>query len=188
MKSSFAVSLLIIVLRTSAQDSIDSRLIRDAIYSRRDTPIVYYIDSSITFYHEFSQFAKHGSVEGFEDPDKGMVTDMKFSKAELKYIDKQMNLQRPTRWPDLMFPKSIRITADSLSQFLSYRTSAEFQKERNVKWYYLFSQPIFVRNNTIAIFRLAEMIHQSAGNDLIFVYLKSGNSWARRMTIWAGSW
>jgi hypothetical protein len=172
----------------SGQDSVTVKLFSDAINFRRASSLVYYVDMSIVPNGNFSHFKKHGHVEGFIDPLNNRTTSMRFSKKELKYIDRQIILKNSIQWPDHLLPNSIRITSDSILNFLSNQTSSEYLKDHKDKWYYFFSEPIFIRNNTVAIFRLAEMINPSAGNDLMFVYLRIDETWTRKMTIWVGSW
>jgi hypothetical protein len=181
------VLMTFLSLTARGQDSISRSLILDAINFRRHDPVIYYADSSITFFKKLSRYAKHRRIDGFVDPAKGIKGSIILSKADLRQADKQNHFQSSKQWPELFFPNSVRLSIDSLSSFMNYQMSDDFQKNRKYKWYYFFSQPVFLKNGTIAIFRLVELIRQVAGNDLIFVYVKDRQSWNRKLIVWTGS-
>jgi hypothetical protein len=178
---------LLFALHTKAQDTSYDTLFTDAVLNRSDTNVFFYIDSSITFYGNFSRFSRKGRVEGFVDQ-KGTSTFMLFTKSELKEIDRQIDNQVLQLWPSTFLPGCKRLSNDSILTFLQYMAEPGFQKERKYRWYYLFSQPVFIRNKRVAIFRIAEMAGPSAGNDLIFIYTKELNDWKYKMIIFAGAW
>ena len=113
---------------------------------------------------------------------------MLFTKNELKDINRQMRQQNSQLWPATFLPGSVRLSNDSILRFTQYRAEPRFREDSKYRWYYLFSQPVFIRGNNVAIFRVAEMIGPSAGNDLVFIYIKEVNNWKYKMIIHAGAW
>ena len=67
-------------------------------------------------------------------------------------------------------------------------SSNAYFKRQFANKYFLFSQPVFVRNGNVAIFRVAEMFGHSAGNDLLYIYSKEQDGWKQQMFINAGAW
>jgi hypothetical protein len=54
--------------------------------------------------------------------------------------------------------------------------------------YFLFSPPVFFRNNTLAVFRLCELYYPVAGYDLLYFYEKRNEKWGQILLIHAGAW
>jgi hypothetical protein len=124
-------------------------------------------------------------VEGFKGQDK---TSMTFTAKEMRSIDRAFRRVRVVGWPDTLFTNSVRINQDTLI-LLSRDTAHHTNFKRHfANKYFLFSQPIFVRNGNVAIFRVAEMFGHSAGNDLLYIYSKEQGKWGQQMLIHAGAW
>ena len=182
------IVLFITNLNCSAQDSLYSIILKDAIHSRRDSTTIVYIDSSIEFYGGFSRYAKGNKVNGFIDFKSMKQTSMNFTRRELKEIDQLLSDHSKILWPDNYFPNSFRMPYDSIQSFTNYLASPDFLKHSNYKYYYLFSQPVYIRNKSVGIFYVAEMINHSAGHALVFIYVKEYGEWKRKMTISIGAW
>ena len=160
-------------------------LVEDAMRSRRGIDKIVYIDSSISFWRPFNQLVKKGKAEGFKGISK--VT-LQFSPKEIRYLDKVFRKQKAVQWPNNLFSNCIRINEDSLL-LLSKDTSSRNHFKRNFgEKYFYFCQPVLIRNGTMAIFRLAEMLEPSAGYDLVYFYIKKQGKWEQFMFIHAGSW
>lgn len=187
MRTYLFTAFLLMAIMGNAQDSIYHKLIEDAIRSRKKTDTVFYVDSSIVFWGDFSRFSEKGRVEGFIDKME-TKTFMTFTRKELREVDRKMRESPSTYWPDGLFAISARVPFDSVSSMGNYMATPEFWKERKYRWYYHFSQPVFIRNNTVAIFRVSEMIEPSSGYDFFFVYVKENGNWMRRMAIHTGSY
>ncbi len=175
-------------IQGKAQDSAVPEIITDAIYSLRDSSKIFYIDSAFQFYGKFSRFAKAEKVKGVVDVRSGVKTSMRFSRKELIEIDDKFSRQKTIQWPADFLTNSNRMSNDSVISYTSYLRNSGFNKDQNYKFYYLFSQPVFVRNASVAIFRLAKMIDHSAGNDFVFIYFKEPLGWKRKMIIRSGAW
>jgi len=176
------------ILNCSAQDSLYSIILKDAIQSRRDSNAIVYIDSSIEFYGGFSRYAKGNKVNGFIDLKSMKRTSMKFTRRELREIDQLFSDHSNILWPENYIPNSVRMPYDSILSYTKYQTTPEFLKHGKYKFYYLFSQPVYIRNRSVAIFNLAEMINHSAGHNLVFIYVKENEVWKRKMAISIGAW
>lgn len=160
-------------------------MVDDALRNRYKLDNIVYVDSSILFYLPFSRFAKRGVVLGFFGRS---VVSMKFSLNELRLIDKAMNAQERLKWPDTFFIKGLPITGDSLFSIFSHSDKGQSYFEKVYSRYYFYlSRPLFIRNNTLAIFRTLEMIHPSAGYDRLYVYEFHNGTWKQRMWIEEGA-
>ena len=146
------IVLFITIHNCSAHDSLYSIILKDAIHSRRDSTTIVYIDSSIEFYGGFSRCAKGNKVNGFIDFKSMQRTSMKFTRRELREIDQLLSDQSKIMWPDNYFPNSVRMPYDSIQSYTNYLASPDFLKHGKYKFYYLFSQPVYIRNNSVAMF------------------------------------
>jgi hypothetical protein len=103
---------------------------------------------------------------------KGVSTSFRFTRTGLHQIDKAFALRKRAVWPADLLNNPLRILVDSLESYTSYLRNPEFTKQSKYKFYYRFSQPVFLRSDLAAIFRMAEMISHSAGHDFVFIFLK----------------
>ena len=187
MKTLTTLVLQFSILTVWSQTLPVSELFTTAVQSIRQTSQFIYIDSSLPYHRNISHYTVNGQLEGFID-DKQTKTTIILSKAELKELDKQIKSQKAIQWPiDLLTP-SIRLAQDSIYSFTKYIRTPNFHQNKVYLWYYHFSQPVTTRNNTIAIFRVASMLNQSAGDDFLFVYEKQNDGWHRILTYWMGAW
>lgn len=175
-------------LAAKGQEVWHYELFLDAIRSRGDTSTIVYVDSSMFLGHTFSELTHHGIITGYRDLRGGAKISMQFSQAELKELDSKILSQNRIRWPDNMFPGSLRLQQDCILTFIHDRATPEFRRNQVYRPYYYFSVPVTTRNNNVAVFRLVPMIRPVAGNDLIFIYVRESSGWKRRMTFWAGAW
>ncbi|GAA4344276.1 hypothetical protein [Flaviaesturariibacter amylovorans] len=188
LKTSLILTLLFQALSGAAQLFSYAELVRDAICSIRDEPVITYVDSSLGYYQPFSYFARKGRVEGHLQLRAPEKTAMVFTRAELAAIDHQMASAPPRLWPLQLFANSVRIPTDSTHVLPHYMRTTEFARNRQYRYYYHLSAPVSIRNGSVVIFRMAEMIHHSAGYDFLFIYVCEQQGWKRRMTIRAGAW
>jgi len=183
----FLLSILLVVSCCYSFGQHDTSLtfIEDAIRSRVGVDKIVYLDSSLSFYQPFHSFISRGHIEGYKGQAK---VKMNFTEKEVQNIDKEFKRKKPAGWKDALFTNSARINGDTLL-LLSKDTSsrAYFRRNFGSKYFYV-SQPVFVRNGTVAIFRVAEMVEPSAGYDLMYVYARKQGKWEQQMFIRAGAW
>jgi hypothetical protein len=168
-----------------AQTGSYSIMVEDALRSRYQLDKIVYVDSSILFYPPFSRFARKGVVSGFLGRS---AVSMKFSSVELRLIDKAMATQKREKWPDSLFTNGLLITHDSLVSVFSHTDKGQpyFEKVFS-RYYFYFSGPLLLRNNTLAIFRTLEMIHPSAGYARLYIYEHQDGRWKQKMWIQEGA-
>jgi hypothetical protein len=183
----FFLSVILVVNCGQCFGQRDTTLsfIEDAIRSRIGVDKIVYLDSSFPFYQPFHSFIKRRNLEGYKGQDK---VKMKFTEKEVKQIDKEFRTKKSVGWKDALFTNSARINRDTLL-LLSKDTSSRAYFRRNFgnKYFYI-SQPVFVRSETVAIFRVAEMVAPSAGYDLLYVYARKQGKWEQQMLVHAGAW
>ena len=189
MKVRFLCILFFIFNEVSGQDSLDRELIKDAIYQLRWKDSIFYIDSSLSMYPRFSALARSGKITGdLRDKNRSAVS-IAFTKAELKEIDRQFSKQSVIEWPKDFLGKSIRLSFNSIDSFTRYIYARRRLTDTLIyRFYYLISKPVYARNNTVAIFRLAEMIDRSAGYNFVVIYVKENECWKLKMFKVTGAW
>jgi hypothetical protein len=184
------IYLACLACSANGQDIPVANLFTDAVRSLHDSSEIAYLDSSISFYTQLSRFAdKKSKVTGQVSLREYKKTSIQLTKAELKEADSKMRRMHRIQWPAELFPGSRRLTEDSIAGFISYLYTRDFnQNPPKYRHYYYFSQPVFIRSGSIAIFRVAAMIMYSAGNDYLFIYEKGKNGWEKKMIIVSGAW
>lgn len=186
MKSYHLVIVFLLFTRNSIGQSDSSAfLIEDAIRSLDVSNAILYIDSAINFYTPLSVMARKGCVSGRKDTSK---VSFCLSKNELRFLDKEFKKRISNQWKVDMFTKSIRTSRDSINFWKNnIRSSHSFNPQTDSR-YFRFSRILYIKNNSIALFRLAEMYDHSSGYDYIFIYIKKENAWRRLMAIDSGAW
>ena len=142
------------------QQDTSFSFIENAIRSRKGIDKIVYLETSLSFYQPLRSFVKNGHVIGYKGQAK---VEMKFTKQEVNSIDKWFKDAKVISWKDSLFANSVRITQDTLLLFGKDADSLTYFHQHFAEKYFIISQPVFVRNGTVAIFRLAEMIGPSAG-------------------------
>jgi hypothetical protein len=181
---------LSIILLTSccqgfAQQDTSLFFVEDAIRSRKGVDKIVYLDSSLSFYRPFRTFIRRGKVEGFKGQTKAV---MKFTRKDVQHIDREFRRKRVVKWQDALFPNSVRINQDTLLLLSKNASSHAYFKQNFANKYFFFSQPVFIRNGTVAILRVVEMVEPSAGYDLLYIYTRKQGKWKQQMHILTGAW
>lgn len=98
---------------------------------------------------------------------------------EIASLKQQLASAKEKIWKENLFINSERIASDSIHSFLLQN------RDRDL---YLFAQPAFIRNNTIALFYLVRLCCGGIYGpvDLSF-YRKNGNKWVRWIRIDGGA-
>jgi hypothetical protein len=159
-------------------------MIEDAIKSQQNAKTIFYIDSSISFYGDLTQLFRKGVLSGFKNNKKVVL---RFSGNEIQSLAKQARNLPIIKWKDSLFSawKSI-----GSKQWLNDYDSAirNHNEEMYNRMVYHISQPIFIRNNSIAVVRIAEFVRPVYGNDLLFVYQKHDCIWKQKMIVQLSAW
>jgi len=102
------------------------------------------------------------------------------TKAEQKYIHKQLEeMERPYLKADLF--DSTQIVSPSSIHRLFKKGIGEgweaFYKRYSPKGYYVFSKPIFLRNDSLCIFYYGYSCGGLCGSGGLYIYKKTGSDW-----------
>ncbi len=179
------IILLLFTLNSIGQNDSSTILIEDAIRSLDVSNAILYTDSAISFYTPLSEMAKKGCISGRNDT---LKVSFCLSKNELRFLDKEFKKNIPYQWQVDMFTKSIRTSRDSINFWKNKIKSSPGFNPKTDNRYFHFSRILYIRNNSIALFRLAEMYNHSSGYDYIFIYIKNEHCWGRLMSINSGAW
>lgn len=171
----------------SAQyDSTSIFIIEDAIRNGKDVNRIIYTDTSLTYYRPFSDKVSKNKIVGFKDTTKVVF---KLSKSEIKFIDKEFKKIQRIAWNPNMFANSLMIAGDSILKIFSDAAEGkEFLEKNFAKNYFLFSQPVYFRNGSFAVFRLIELYRPVEGYDLLYFYHNIEGKWQQYMMAYLGAW
>jgi hypothetical protein len=175
----------LLVFNSFAQYDSATFIIENAIHTRKNIDKIIYLDSSVGYFQSLGHFVRKGKLAGYNDTVK---TTLSLSKREIKYIDSEFNTIKPVAWNQNMFENSVMITKDSLEIFYDGLKGPKYFQNHFAKKYFLFSKPVFIRNNSVAIFRLYEMYGPSSGYDLLYIYQRAADKWQQLMLIYMGAW
>jgi hypothetical protein len=179
------IIFFIICSKVFGQNDYALSIIEDAIRSRQKVNYIVYLDSSINYHQSISDFVKKRKIHGYKDTTKVIL---ELSKKEIEYLDQGFKNTKKNLWRENMFENSLRINQDSIKIFSdSTKGHLYFRKNFGEK-YFLFSPPVFFRNNTLAVFRLCELYYPVAGYDLLYFYEKRNEKWGQILLIHAGAW
>ncbi len=158
-------------------------MFQDAIKSLKEQETVLYVDSAMNFYRLLSEYVQKGSITGYLDT---IRVSLNLTKNEVRFIDRQFKVKSHFSWKENMFENGIMASIDSVNRIrLKIKQSLSYKKSVS---YFQFSRIIYLRNNTLALFRLAQMYGPSAGYDHLFFYMRQGNEWKRYMKVDLGAW
>ncbi len=169
----------------SQSDSATVKIIDDAIRSRNGDDVIIYVDSAFSYSGQLNPLVRKGGISGYYKEQK---TRIALKRSELKLINSQFKIKNRFVWPSNMFANSFRISLDSIQNIFAESGSPVFSEKYQTRRFFLFTEPVFIRNKTIAVFRLAEMFGRSSGNDLFYFYKKSNGVWRHYMVCGLGAW
>jgi len=137
----------------------------------------------MNFYGLVSNASKKGKLEGYFDTAK---VSLNLKRSEIRFLDKEFKKDSTFAWVAKMFNNSLVTPYDSTNHY-----RLKFMKEQTEiknKKYFHFSRLVYLRDNSLAVFRMAEMYGYSAGYDYLFFYQKVDNNWKRYMKVYMGAW
>ena len=184
MKTPLSIlSFIFLSLTSFAQQGEETKMLEDAVRSLNESGTIIYVDSSMNFYGLVSKASKKGKLDGYFDTTK---ISLNLNKSEIHFLDKEFKKDSTFSWTANMFGNSVITSYDS-AFFYRLKFMKE-QKGKKDKRYFHFSRIVYFRNNSIAVFRLAEMYGYSAGYDYLFFYQANTNQWKRIMKVYMGAW
>lgn len=159
-------------------DSTTLKFLSQLVSRKHDTSSIYYTDKidSGMYDHIIKKTLGRRKIRdiGGLNRDKLVLT-----KKEVDYLKQQLTSAKEKIWRDSLFINSKRISADSMASFLVQNRDSDL---------YQFSQPAFIRNNTIALFYVLHLccggIYGPVG---LSFYRKNGTKWEMLLRIEAGA-
>ncbi|WGQ10136.1 hypothetical protein QG516_00515 [Pedobacter gandavensis] len=110
-----------------------------------------------------------------------------FSKSERMLIQKKIIALKFQNLPDQLFEGGKLLTSDSLKLYAEGNLDAWSNLNKNkIYKYFMFSRPIFLRNNTICLFNYAQYCGFKCGIGKTAIYRKEHGRWRRLMVL--SSW
>jgi hypothetical protein len=179
MRTPLSTILLLITLFGCAQgDTATLDFLNHVITRKHDTSAIFYTDKvDAGMYDNMMKMSL--SKRTIKDIGNATNDKLTLTSEEIAYIKEHLTTAKNKTWNDDLFTNSTRIPTDSSHSFLSQNRSRDL---------YLFSQPVFIRKNTIALFYV---VHLCCGGiygpvDLSF-YRRNGKTWQRWIRIDGGS-
>lgn len=174
----FIIFLLVSNLVFGQLDSTTFQFLNSVIRRKHDLSIIFYTDRVDSGMYSY-MMNKSVIKRIITDIDKRNKDKLYLTSGEIKYLKQRLDSDNSQQWLEDLFINSKRITNDSVRSFLI--------EDRN-RDLYLLSNPIFIRENTIALFYVA---HLCCGGiygpvDLSF-YRKEGNKWLKWICVDGGA-
>jgi hypothetical protein len=173
-----ALLLMLLCQNLYGQTDADFRkIIEDCIRAKQDTGNVVYLDTASLIDPAIKRVLNKKKIEG-------MISDAAWgeiflSKSEIKFIVRKSQNREKIIWPDSLFNKARKISYfDSI-----YQTRGNYKIKL-----FAFSQPVFIRNNSICVFQLIFMYGYSAGYKQLYFYRKENEIWKKWLLIDLGAW
>lgn len=179
MRIIFSTILVLFLNLGYAQDnSTTLNFLSQLITRKHNTSLIYYTDKIDSGMYDFiikkSLVRRKIGDLGDLNRDKLILT-----KKEVDYLKQQLTSAKGKTWKENLFINSERISADSMHSFLGQNRDKDL---------YLFSQPAFIRNNTIALFYVLHLccggIYGPVG---LSFYRKKGAKWEMWLRIEGGA-
>jgi hypothetical protein len=161
-------------------------IIADAVRSVQKKGYVIYVKPKLSFSKDQLSFYEANPL--LED-EQFRSHKLRLSKEDLYRIEKFRYRANKNNWKDNLFDSSICLTEDSLFRIIHNPKQGWNYFHNNLgSRFFEFSKPVFLSNNTFAVFRLIYMIDSSSGYDLLFVYKKINNKWEKWILRHIGAW
>lgn len=179
MRTLFSTILLLIsILGFTQEDTTTLSFLNDVILRKHDTASIYYTDKVDSGMYDY-MMKKSLVKRTIKDIGKTTSDKLILSPDEVTYLKQHLIAAKDKIWSEGLFINSTRISADSIHSFLTQNRGRDL---------YLFSQPTFIRNNTIALFYVVRLCCGGIYGpvDLSF-YRKTGDAWQRWIRIDGGA-
>jgi hypothetical protein len=178
MKFNLSIILLCFFSNVYAQvDSATYQLLNAVVYRDRKTDSLFYTGKMDEGMFD-RKFCPGKFTRNPEDYDNNFI---RLTAREHRYIKRQWMLLKDNEWPTDLFANSWRIKMDSsLAYFLSQNRS---------RVVYLFSKPIFIRNNTVAlVYNIRLCCGGIYGPYELVYYRREGDTWKKWVFVREGAY
>lgn len=169
-----------------------TKIIEDIIMQTQDTTHVYYYDSVATSYL-VNHIKNKLSERTINDNWKGSTTinSITLTKAERKYIFKQLDSLHKLVWDENLFTNSTRVSRDSS---FGAKVFKEIENANRLGWkpksgkqIWEFTNPIFIRDNSICLLFTLYICGGSCGRDKLCFYKNVNGTWKEWIIVSIGS-
>jgi hypothetical protein len=186
MRTLTAIILFILASHQSPGQDISNQITYDAMRRWQDTGTLIYLRSELSF-SEAQKVIITGKLSGGDQETK--MNKLFLTKADNEIVLQKLKSRHRAQWKDSLFENSKGLLRDTLQAILYDRQRGWPYFHQNVgKGYFQFSEPIFIRNGRYALLTLIQMVGNSAGYNLLFVYKKEGADWKRYIMMPLGAW
>jgi hypothetical protein len=100
------------------------------------------------------------------------------TQKEKKHIRTKLRQLRELTWEDHLLPRARLLPRDTVQYYLKDRARGwQRMYDRGISGYYTFSNPIFLRNETLCIFQFDFSCGNLCGDGTIMIYRKENGKW-----------
>lgn len=100
------------------------------------------------------------------------------TQKEKKHIRTKLRQLRELTWEDHLLPGARLLPRDTVQYYLKDRARGwQRMYDRGISGYYTFSNPIFLRNETLCIFQFDFSCGNLCGDGTIMIYRKENGKW-----------
>ncbi len=173
----------------SGQDNVNPvKIIETIIRLQQDTAKIFYFDSVATSYRVNAiktNLAKRTIKSIWKDSLAN--NSITLSKAERKFIFKQLDSLHKIVWDTNLFANSIRVSyglgwgANILKEFNEFKWNIKSGRQ-----IWGFTSPIFIRDNSICLLHILYLCGGTCGHDELCFYKNINGSWKKWIRVTAG--
>jgi len=139
------------------------------------------------FLNNFKRAFKTTTIKGVNSEFKPAIFE--FTEKEIEVINKKLSEFEKPYWTKDLFPNSTLLVLDSLDAILADpKRGWSYFHGKYGDMFCQFTDPIFLRNNTICIIQVYYKSDDRKGKHELSIYKASNGIWHRELLIFAGSW
>jgi hypothetical protein len=159
-------------------DSTTLQFLNGVMKRKNDSATIFYTNKVHSGMYDF-MMSKSVIKKTIKDIGGTNKDRLHLTSAEAKLLKQHLIEARDQHWPEQLFTNSKSISVDSTQSFLIQNRDKEL---------YLFSKPVFIRNNTIALFYVVRLCCGGIYGpvDLSF-YRKENDGWQRWIRVDGGA-
>ncbi len=183
--------LLLFTCTAKAQENLETKKFLSDVFRDKLTQEVFTYTDKIwpAYYDNIERSLKADTLQGAlfpyrRDTPKEYIV---LSKQEKVYIFKCLQEQKTKAWPDNLFPKSRLILYDTITAIFKDRRRGwpYFNNHFARSGFHSFTQPIFLRNNSLCIFYSDYSCGGLCGSGEFAVYRKQNGVWIKIISLYS---
>jgi len=170
-----------------AQENQESLAVLKELLNHEDWTIVYTDRPDSFILNKLEVLISRKKLFGFNHTDKKIECEL--TRQEKKIIKEKIEDHRRSYWKRNLFPNSRMISLDTLKYIMdNHQLGWNFFHKFYGNRYNEFIDPIFLKNNSIAICATISMYSGSAGHYEISLFKMESSKWQRWYYLEAGDW